>query len=905
MILHISYFKSQNSIKIKGTIIDTSKHQKLSDVLVLSARFSDSVIVQHTRTDDKGFFEMNLPKDTFQIIFLHQDFSEKIFFVLANEQNKELDFGNVIMPPKEYQLDEIVIYADKEPVYYRGDTLVYIADSFKVKPDATVEDLLKKLPGIQVDSKGKITFQGREVDKVLVDGDEFFGSDPTIATKNLQAQQVESVQAYEQKNDQSTNNQDKETLQVLNIQLKEEAKKGYFGTAMVGSDAKRFYESKLLFNRFRNKHKLSIFGMSGNTPNFRLSWKDIDKYGLEDEYNYIESDDGVFYSTSDNDNGIPQLSKGGIYFNEKFKKVKLNGNYTFNQNALRVIQSKHSQYFLVDSSYYTSLNSTAWNKEDRHTMNLNVEYKADSLSTINFKQKIEYTSIKNTYDEDILYTNSKNQDFRETTTQNTFNSIKKSSISSLEWQKNFKKKDRKFSLEYKFQYNDIEKDGKLISSNSYFVPLPALPDFKQKKENISTTPLHKIYSSFTEPIGDKWRINVNYEYEFSDGNSSWQTYNADSTNEFVIFDAYFSSRFFPKYFIHQPSAGISYTLKKVTISSGTRYRYFDIQNFSFYDNTKIHYFIDNWLPYFNVNIKPNKTSLLRWNYRVSSQVPDLPKLQPIRNNTNPNFIVIGNPELIPTLHHNLSFIGYTYKPISNTYYWFSSRYTYSEIDFANSTHYDSAGRSISQTINVKDNYNFNLSASASFRYFKNTFSFSPYFQYNHSKRVNYVNYLLNKTFNQYYDVGINLGIDFNKEKWNWNAELSTSVSYNIPQSTLNQLSNQPYYTFYYSFETEFEWNRRFQIATNINWRQYKNYSVGFNQNPIIWNASAGVKVDKKKRLKISLLAYDLLNQNISIQRDIYSNVITDKKINIIRQYFLLQLTYQFNSSGQIEGDEEE
>ncbi|GIV27725.1 MAG: collagen-binding protein [Bacteroidia bacterium] len=896
---------SQNVINIKGSIIDTAKKQSVPNVLILSIRFSDSTIVHHTRTDEKGYFEVNLPKDTFQIVFLHPDFSEKIYFVLGNEQNRELDFGKIILPPKEYQLDEIVIYADKEPVYYKGDTLVYVADSFKVKPDATVEDLLKKLPGIQVDSKGKITFQGREVDKVLVDGDEFFGSDPTVATKNLQAKQVETIQAYEQKNTETTDNQDKETLQILNIQLKEEAKKGYFGTLMAGSDAKKFYESKLLFNRFRDKHKLSIFGMSGNTPNFRLSWSDIDRYGLENEYNYIETDDDMFLITNDEDNGIPQLTKGGVYFNEKFRKIKLNGNYTFNQKYLRVIRSERSQFFLRDSTYYTELNSTAFNKEDNHIINLNIEYKIDSLSDLVFNQNFQYSKIKNTYNEDILYSDLREKQFRETITENSFNSNKKTSISSIEWEKKFKKKDRLFSMQYKLQYNEVERDGKLISTNNYFVSLPVLPDFRQKKDHLSYTLLHKINSSFTEPIGEKWSVNLNYEYEFSDGQSKWDTYNADSTNDFVLFDITFSNRFFPRYFMHQPSAGVSYKLKKISISSGTRFRDFNIQNFSFYDNTNIKYSVQNWLPYFNISIKPNKTTFFRMNYRTSSQVPDLNKLQPVRNNNNPNFIVIGNPELIPTIHHNFSMNAYTYKPISNSYFWFSTRYTYSEIDFANATHYDSAGRSISQTINVRDNYNFNFNVSGSFRLFKNTLFIGPFFEYNNSKRVNYINFLMNKTFNQTYYTGLNLGTDFNKEKWTWNTDINASVAYNIPVSTLNQMSNQPYYTFYFSFNTSFEWNSRFQISTDVNWRQYKNFSAGFNQNPIIWNASAGVKVDKKKRLKISLLAYDLLNQNISIQREVYSNVITDKKINIIRQYFLIQLTYQFNITGQVETDEDD
>lgn len=272
---------------------------------------------------------------------------------MPTEKDTAYTFGKIILPPKSVTLNEVLVIANKEKVYYKGDTLVFNADSFKTRANATVEDLLKKLPGVRVDAKGKITVEGKQVDQVLVDGDEFFGTDPTMATRNLNANTVETVQVFEKKSDNADSKD--ETVKVMNLKLKEDSKKGYFGKISAAGDYHPFYEGDILLNRFRKSQKVSVFGLASNTPRQGFDWSDADKYGLNNEFpwGYDEEND-TWISNNDQGAGIPQVLKTGVYFNDKFgKNTKVNANYTYDNRLMDTYKETYTQFFFNDTTYST------------------------------------------------------------------------------------------------------------------------------------------------------------------------------------------------------------------------------------------------------------------------------------------------------------------------------------------------------------------------------------------------------------------------------------------------------------------------------------------------------------------------------------------------------------------------
>ena len=345
---------SGQNMSIFGNVLDTLNNTPKKNTVVMLVRLSDSVMIDFKRTDDNGGFYFNVPIDTVEIIISHHKNDDKIIFFFPSKDRLSLNLNNTILPEKSEMMNEVTIYAYKDPVFFRGDTLVFLADSFKTKANAVVEDLLKKLPGVEVDKNGSITSQGREVNKVLVDGDEFFGSDPTIATKNLGAKSIESVEIYEEENTDSDETAD-ETIQVMDLRLKEDAKKGYFGRLSAASDLTDFYEGEFLFNRFNKDFKLSVFSLTSNTPRANFGYGDIKKFGLStDNGNFFGDDNRGWWGGSDgyNNNGIPQTLKSGIFYSDKIgEKVKVGFNYTYNQSTLTANSDRNLQYLLRDTTF--------------------------------------------------------------------------------------------------------------------------------------------------------------------------------------------------------------------------------------------------------------------------------------------------------------------------------------------------------------------------------------------------------------------------------------------------------------------------------------------------------------------------------------------------------------------------
>ncbi|MES2629256.1 MAG: carboxypeptidase-like regulatory domain-containing protein, partial [Bacteroidota bacterium] len=346
-------------VKITGTVRDTSNTVPLKNAVVMAIRLTDSVLVSYTRTAADGSFSIpRTPVDTFQVIIQYPGYGDREYLVVASQNNREFDFGNIIMPLKSNDMKEVVIYGYKEAIYFKGDTIIYTADSFKVKENANVEDLLKKLPGVEVARDGSIKSRGKAVAQVLIDGDEFFGTDPTMATKNLYAESIESVQIYD-KPDESIGAGSSETITVMDLKLKENAKKGYFGKVSGGTDFSKFYETEAIANRFNNKQKISVFGLATNTPKATVSADDAQKYGVEsDNFSVIEGEEDItYYTQNHNPNGYPVTNRFGFYYNDKpTEKSKLNANYSYKENRLRVDNATSSQYFLPDTSYTTDNN---------------------------------------------------------------------------------------------------------------------------------------------------------------------------------------------------------------------------------------------------------------------------------------------------------------------------------------------------------------------------------------------------------------------------------------------------------------------------------------------------------------------------------------------------------------------
>lgn len=885
------------TVQISGTVQDTSaQKQGLKNAVVMAVKVFDSTLVSFTRTNENGLFKLTaLPIDTYQVVISHPSYSDKYFLVVASQKNLQFDFGAISMPPKNIELNEVVVYAYKDPVYYKGDTLIYTADSFKVQPNATVEDLIKKLPGMKVNAEGKISFQGKQIDQVFVDGDEFFGSDPTVATKNLNANSVESVQVFDKQKEAASGNEE-ETVKVMNLKLKEEAKKGYFGKVSAASDVINYHEAEVLANKFNNKQKISLFGLYSNTPRSQFDWDDVFTYGLDDERNFTDFADGTMMFTSNaSPKGVPVTGKAGLYYSDKYgKNTKINSNYTFAANELNTQSESLSQYFLSDTNYFVSNLENTYQRTESHKVKVIFNHKLDSLTEIEVIPDFKYTiNAKNKTDISDFYT-TENIASRKTSISNVNEAYSNEFSGSLRLNKDFKKKGRKFYLYSKYSLTDQDFETILKSDEKFYdsVSLPAV-SINQKKINTLNKANTYIYARHTEPITKRIKLQMSYNYVA--GNER-QNKNANDffNGDYTLPNDSFSNQFENNRITNILGLTFNYEVNKVTFYIGADARDINVKNTNLINNEKINQDIQNILPYLTYRYKFSKSSELDFRYSTSSSQPGIYQLQPVPDNSNPNSITLGNPDLLPTFRHKFSLRYFVHKPISGKHLWSYMQYAVTNNAFANKTVFDTLGRTITQTVNVMGNRDGNIDISGNYPLFSGVIQLQPDGSATYRKTINFINGIENETE----EYGVKAGLDISVETKNITGFMGGDFSYNDPRSTVSSESNKPYSNQKYRGGITFKLPKKIIIKSDASYNLNSQRNEGYNVNYIIWSMSVGKTFFKTENFIVSIDATDILNQNISATRTVSDNVIVDNKTDVIGRYILARAIYKFNSNNK-------
>jgi hypothetical protein len=911
LILSVTLINSglSQEMTLKGNLVDTTNNVPVQGAVITVIRLSDSVLLNYSRPDKNGAFNMVMPMDTVEVIISNKGNDDKSIFYFPSPNNLTLDLPNLSLPHESDELAEIMIVAYKEPIYFRGDTLVYVADSFAVKQNAVVEDLLKKLPGITVDGDGKISSQGREVNKILVDGDEFFGDDPTIATKNLGADGVESVQVYETDDENAEAGSD-EKIQVMDLKLKEGAKKGYFGRASAATDVglsnlisktgtddfKPFYEGEMLFNKFSGKKKFSFFALGSNTPRSGFNWAEANKFGLTNEYS------GNRYSGmgggSVQPQGVPRTFKSGLYYSDKISKnIKMKFDYTYNNNDLTTMADQTSQYFLADTTYYTDDQSTKLEQFESHLVNFTFDIKVDSLSTLKVRPRFKYNKSsalgfsQTTFRTRDLDTTSLTNINDESSQDNYEAGVKTS------FNKKFKKKKRSLVVNYNFKMTNYASDLTL-KTNSDYVFSPSLNDsIDQQQTQSLVTSSHQGQIYYTEPLNEKFLLGFDYLTNYSDNKQDKITNNSIG-GEYIDFDDSLSNDFSTQRFLNRGGLKLTYKKGKVTTTLGTQFRHIKINNVAV-NGASINQSFNDILPNASLMLKFSNSKRIRLNYRTSAIQPTISQLQPVPDNTDPNRISVGNLNLTPNYSHRINGSFNTWKALTGFYAWSQINYTITNNDFSTATTFDSLGRTVSQAINVDGNQNGNFLFSTGLP-IKKTIKFTPTINLNYNKFSSLINSSLNTT--QTSTANGSLKFEYNSNSDSLNFSLGGSYGYSSPKSTLSFGTNRPFITqtIFGTFEVELPFKLSFE--TDATYTINAQRADGYNLNFLIINAELSRRFLKTENLILSVVGNDILNQNIIASRTIQGNTITDNRTSIISRYFLLKMTLKFNNRRTKEED---
>ncbi|RFC53417.1 TonB-dependent receptor [Brumimicrobium aurantiacum] len=897
-IILITSFSYAQEMKFSGVVNDTINDQPLENAVVMAVRLSDSKLLGFTRTEADGSFNLSgVIIDTMELVVSHHKFDEKRYYIIGSEENNEIHIPNIILPEQATQLDEVVVYANKEPIYFRGDTLVYVADSFATKENAMVEDLLKNLPGLEVDDDGNVSSQGQKVTKVLVDGDEFFGSDPTIATRNLTADGVEKVEVYEAEDETSSNSEEK--IQVLDVKLKEDAKKGYFGK-VAGSggfnseyfkdlpNGSGFYEGEVLANYFNKDLKVSVFALGSNTPNTGFSYRDASRFGLTNEMN------GGWRSTmgGSNLNGLPENYKGGFYFSNKLTdKLKLGVNYTYNDSRLTTEQVTNSEYFFTDTTYSKQDSSFNEQMQQSHTVNFNLEYDLNKSTKLSMKSNLTVRNEESLNTNESNFLNTDGQRFSATNVRNESKADGLEGNVELELNKKFKKRFRELDVLYQFGYTEMERNNGL-NSELYYGQF-ATPDsiFDQQRNIENNTTGHRVTIDYVEPITRSFRLKFQYKLDYFYGQQATSTFDRTPTG----YDAYaslYSNDFSNTRMENRGALGLLFKGRKQSIEIGSRVRNVMIDNLNNESGEVINQNVDNILPYLEYSYNFSNAHKLRFVYSTYSSQPSLDQLQPVRDNSNPNSLVIGNPNLQPNYTHNMNLNYNKWNALKQSYLYAGAYFNYTDNAFSNSVYYSPTGQSVSTAINVDGNMYGGFYAGGGIPIFKKLLSLRPQASGNYYKSNSEINNVMNTIEN--YSVDGELGIEMRTDTIE--VSISAGLSYNDPRSSLSSGLNEAYTVQRYKASVFYELPWRFFIESDAVYEINSQRAEGFNATPFIWNAKLNKRFLKTGNLVVHASIYDIFNQNIGISRNVGTNIITDVRSRIIARYFMIGATLRFNNN---------
>ncbi|OIR13255.1 hypothetical protein GALL_56400 [mine drainage metagenome] len=901
---------SQNA-KVKGIISDTISKTNLQNAVISLLRAKDSILQKYTRADGQGNFEMtDLTKGKYILLITYPNYADYTdTFSLA--ENSSINTGMIRMITKAHLLQEVIVKQSISAIRLKGDTTEYKADSFHVQADASVEDLLKKLPGIQVDKNGQITAQGEKVQKVLVDGEEFFGDDPTLVTQNIRADMVDKVQVFDKKSDQATFTgiDDGQKTKTINLKLKNDKKNGYFGKINAGAATGGYHDNLAMFNSFRNKLKFAAYGIVSNTGKTGLNWQDQNSMGSSDVSTQI-TDDGDMYYVINNDDitgwdgkynnqGKPLVQTGGLHFNNKWNddKQSINANYKVLQFGVDGESNTSTEYILPDTLYYNNQTKNFNNKVLRNKINGTYEFELDSTSSLKVVTDgtLEHKSTINNYSTEALSKNSKiiNNGNRNITAEGDNNSLN----TDILWRKKLHKKGRTISIDFKENYSLRTSAGKLFAQNIFYTDgntTPLMQTTDQYKTSNNKLLAFDSKFTYTEPLSAASSLVANYEIIVNNSLSNRSSFNKDANGYYTILDSTYSNNYTFNYLTHKTGLAYSFINKNVRFNVGNNLGF---TNFTQQDNNTTvqtnRNFI-NWFPQSSFTYLFTSQKRISFSYNGNTSQPSLQQIQPVKTNDDPLNITIGNAALKPSFSNNLQLYFSNIKQLENKYFSVGANYSFTENAFSTSDNVDSSGRRVSQTINVNGNYSLSGNFDYYFKVKKPDLRFGINSNVNKYRNTNIVNGLNNITNSDEYTLGLYIGQAKEKKLDN---SLRASATYTTSTSSVQQNISTHYWTYDIRPDLDFYFPKKWHLHTDCDFIFRQKTSVFDNNNNVIfWNLWFDKKVLKSNALMVRVSANDILNQNKGFNRTVNSNFISQNTYTTIQRYFMLSVIWNFNKN---------
>ena len=913
MVVFFTINVQAQTISVSGSVKDTVQNKGVQNAVVLLLTPVDSVLYKFARTDAKGnYLIKNIKDGNYILMTTHPYFADFVDNISLSVNT--VSIPQIALTSKSKLLQEVIVKTGN-PIRIKGDTTIYTADSFKVSANANVEELLKKLPGIQVDKNGKITAMGEQVTKVLVDGEEFFGDDPGMAIKNIRADAVKEVQVFDKKSEQSefTGIDDGVTQKTINLKLKEDKKRGYFGKIdLAGGLVNKIddrYNSNILLSSFKGKRKISGFLLTGNTGQDGLNWQDREKFGGENENVSMSMDDNgdvsYMWTGGNNDdepyvntqNGFIRNMNAGLQYSNKWNdKHTLNLSPKYNSQIYTNGQNRFSQTQYGDSLLNDQSTTNTFVNRYNFKTTASYEVKLDSNNSIKFTAKANFYHTESEEDKSSVGTGNTG------TLKNSMNSLikndneKLSLFGSLLFKHRFKKPRRTISLNT--DWNSLTSDGtnNLKSFNqAYYDGQPTTAqNIDQQKFTDKANTRVSARLVYTEPLSKKYSLELAYELSYNKGKNNQVTYTwSPVSGKYDQAVDSLTNDFTQSVLINKPSARISFSDKKIKFSFGSGFGFtqFDLKDNSLHKDYVRNY--TNFFPSANFNYAYKSQHNLRIGYNGNTTQPSISQLQPLRNNSDYFNQYIGNPQLIPSFTNSFYVSHNTYNFLKDifTYQSVNVRVTSNSITNNRVVDLDS-GKTVTQPINTNGNYSMSLWSGMGFKVKKidTRFYLGPGISY--SKTADVFNNVLNYSKNL--SAGFNLNASKSKEK-KYEFNINDNVSYNYNKTSQSSTSST-YLTNTLSLSAKVFILKTLSIKSDFEFYTQQKTQQLNALSTHLWNGRLE-KTFKKDEFTAYFLVRDILNQNVGLNRNFDRNTFTETSNDRLKRYWMLGFTWNFKNNG--------
>lgn len=896
---------------LKGQLIDSTDHKDLSNALISVLNPVDTSLIQFYRTQKDGSFQFN-PLDTgrYTIMISHPYFAD-IFENIQIKSGETMDMGTLHLYSKIQMLEDVVVKSGA-PIRIKGDTIVFTADSFKVKEGANVEELLRKLPGITVDRDGKITAMGQTVKNVLVDGEEFFGSDPGIATKNLRADYVKDVEVYDKKSDQATFTgiDDGVKDKTINLKLKEDKKKGYFGKIEVGGGLKGKAEgdqdkfnNAIMLNSFKGKRKIAAYGIMSNTGTLNLNWDDTQKFGDGGNMEVLEGGGIMFTNEGNRSDGIPTNWNAGVHYSNKFNGDMhgLNLGYKMIKINAPSFSRTNARYFYPDSAYNINSINHGYSTSMKQNINLTYEFKIDSMNTLKLVTRGNWNGTQSTFDNQNETLTEDNTGFINKQTRNGANDITSQNASAnLLWMHKFKKLYRTLSINTNFNQSQSDNNSLNFSSVDYYknnnVAYTKTIDQNTLSKNASGSYSARV--AFTEPLAKEFYMELSYAIAMNKNGNNRNVFEKDNQGLFTDKIDSLSNDFSFNNFSNTPGLNFKMSKKKFNYSFGSRIGFTQYEQINNTRNTAYDYNFTNYYPQANFSYRLKPSESLSFYYYGNSNAPTLNQLQPILDYSDPLNLFIGNPNLKPSFGHSFSLNYNSYQMLKQKSIYINTRYSFTQNQLVRTNWLQDSIR-YSQTINTNGGGNFYFNGGYGFKIQKPDIrlNFGPEYSWNRGidfSGISKAGVVKNITTNNRYGMGIS----FSKNKEDkYNIYIRPSVSYNETRATVNPNANFKYFSASGYVSGNLTLPKNFQLSTDGYFNMQQKYQqFAGNANYFNWNASASKKF-YKNQFEAKLSVFDLLDQNKGYSFNSNSFVFSETYRTTLRRFWMASLIWNISKTG--------